>query len=91
MILESACYALKLECALRNLGFVEIGWKVITHYGLFFIFPEGAQPSCKPTDICIGFKVLKHLNAPLVDNPTRLAPTAKAAFSLAEHLSGLDS
>ena len=35
MILEEACYSLKLECALRDLGFVDIGWKCVAHAGIF--------------------------------------------------------
>ena len=27
MTLEDGCYSLKLECALRELGFVDVGWK----------------------------------------------------------------
>ena len=34
MILEEACYSLKLECALRDLGFVDIGWKCVAHAGI---------------------------------------------------------
>jgi len=35
MILEEACHSLKLECALRDLGFVDIGWKCVAHAGIF--------------------------------------------------------
>ena len=38
---EEACYALKLECALRDLGFVDIGWKTVAHAGIFFVQPVG--------------------------------------------------
>ena len=38
---ERACYALKLECALRDLGFVDIGWKTVAHAGIFFVQPVG--------------------------------------------------
>ena len=41
MILEEACHSLKLECALRDLGFVDIGWKCVAHAGIFFIQPVG--------------------------------------------------
>ena len=35
MTLEDGCYSLKLECALRELGFVDIGWKCVAHAGLY--------------------------------------------------------
>ena len=41
MKLEEACYSLKLECALRDLGFVDIGWKCVAHAGIFFVQPVG--------------------------------------------------
>ncbi len=44
MILEEACYSLKLECALRDLGFVDIGWKCVAHAGIFFVQPVGIPP-----------------------------------------------
>ena len=41
MKLEEGCHSLKLECALRDLGFVDIGWKCIAHAGIFFVQPVG--------------------------------------------------
>ena len=48
MLLDEACHSLKLECALRDLGFVDIGWKCVAHAGIFFIqsiripdYPDG--------------------------------------------------
>ena len=35
MLLDEACHSLKLECALRDLGFVDIGWKCVAHAGIF--------------------------------------------------------
>ena len=37
MKVEDGCYSLKLECALRELGFVDIGWKCVAHAGIYFI------------------------------------------------------
>ena len=34
-------YSLKLECALRELGFVDIGWRCVAHAGIFFVQPVG--------------------------------------------------
>ena len=50
MKLEEACFSLKLECALRELGFVEIGWKTIAHAGIYFVEPIGLRPDCGPED-----------------------------------------
>lgn len=41
MTLEDGCYSLKLECALRDLGFVDIKWKCVANAGLYFIMPFG--------------------------------------------------
>ena len=41
MRLIDGCHSLKLECALRDLGFVDIGWKTVAHAGIFFIQPYG--------------------------------------------------
>ena len=41
MNLEEGCHSLKLECALRDLGFVDIGWKCVAHAGIFFVQPVG--------------------------------------------------
>ena len=41
MTLEDGCYSLKLECALRELGFVDVGWKCVAHAGLYFVQPFG--------------------------------------------------
>ena len=37
MKLIDGCHSLKLECALRELGFVDIGWKCVAHAGIFFV------------------------------------------------------
>ncbi len=41
MKLIDGCHSLKLECALRELGFVDIGWKCVAHAGIFFVQPVG--------------------------------------------------
>jgi len=55
MTLEDGCHSLKLECALRELGFVDIGWKCIGHAGLYFIQPFGL-PDDPQADL-LGFQV----------------------------------
>jgi hypothetical protein len=56
MTLQDACYSLKLECALRNLGFIENGWRVVAHAGLFFIEPVGLLQF--PNEHLLGFQLL---------------------------------
>ena len=55
MKLEEACYSLKLECALRELGFVDIGWKCVAHAGIFFVQPVGI-PDDPEADL-LGFSL----------------------------------
>ena len=55
MILEEACYSLKLECALRDLGFVDIGWKCVAHAGIFFVQPVGIPDD--PDGDLLGFSL----------------------------------
>lgn len=57
MTLQDGCYSLKLECALRELGFVDIGWKCVAHAGLFFVQPYGIPDD--PEGDLIGFSVVK--------------------------------
>tara|TARA_B100000927_G_C16470676_1_gene471404 strand:+ start:1834 stop:2079 length:246 start_codon:yes stop_codon:yes gene_type:complete len=49
------CQSLKLECALRQLGFVDIGWKTVAHAGIFFVEPVGV-PDVPDGDL-LGFLV----------------------------------
>ena len=56
MILEEACYSLKLECGLRDLGFVDIGWKCVAHAGIFFVQPIGI-PDDTDGDL-LGFSLI---------------------------------
>ena len=55
MILEEACHSLKLECALRDLGFVDIGWKCVAHAGIFFVQPVGIPDD--PEGDLLGFSL----------------------------------
>ena len=55
MILEEACHSLKLECALRDLGFVDIGWKCVAHAGIFFVQPIGIPDD--PDGDLLGFSL----------------------------------
>jgi len=79
MKLEEACYSLKLECALRELGFVDIGWRCVAHAGIFFVQPVGIPDD--PDGDLLGFS----LSIPnrKTNNRWRLVGTAKRALDLA--------
>jgi hypothetical protein len=92
MILEDACYSLKLECALRKLGFVDVGWRVIAHAGIFFVEPVGWSTVCGPEDDLLGFQLQRHVMAQEVDKRglhlgRPIAQTARKALDLALSLS----
>ena len=55
MRLIDGCHSLKLECAMRDLGFVDIKWKTIAHAGIFFIQPYGIPDD--PEGDLLGFSV----------------------------------
>ena len=79
MKLEEACYSLKLECALRELGFVDIGWRCVAHAGIFFVQPVGIPDD--PDGDLLGFS----LSIPnrKTHREWRLVGTAKRALDLA--------
>ncbi len=79
MTLQDGCYSLKLECALRDLGFVDIGWKCVAHAGIFFIQPVGIPDD--PEGDLLGFS----LSIPNLQDRTynKLMITAKKALDFA--------
>ena len=79
MILKDACDSLKLECALRELGFVDIGWKCVAHAGIFFVQPMGIPDN--PEGDLLGFA----LTVPYAMhyNKIKLMTTAKKALDYA--------
>ena len=79
MNLMDGCHSLKLECALRDLGFVDIGWKCVAHAGIFFIQPVGI-PDDADGDL-LGF----HLTVPYARhyNKVKMVTTAKKALDWA--------
>ena len=91
MTLEDGCASLKLECALRELGFVEIGWRVVAHAGIFFIEPIGWASDSTPSDDLLGFQIQKHIMAQTRSRGLRIdipvAHSAKRALDLAFSLS----
>ena len=84
MKLEEACYSLKLECALRDLGFVDIGWKCVAHAGIFFVQPVGIPDD--PDGDLLGFS----LSIPYKkkNEKYRWLGTAKKALDIAQ---GIDT
>ena len=79
MTLEDGSYSLKLECAIRELGFVDIGWKCVAHAGIFFIQPVGLPDD--PEGELLGFS----LTLPNTHDMrrVRLMRTAKRALDYA--------
>jgi len=86
MLLKEACESIKLECALRELGFVEIGWKTVAHAGIYFLEPIGLTMNYGPEDEALGFVMGEQLFS---RNPSALHymfPSAREAFDMAEEL-----
>jgi hypothetical protein len=87
MTLEEGCLSLKLECALRDLGFVEVQWRVIAHAGLFFVSPVGFYNFSLNDDL-LGFQLSKHCPVAMeIRADCKILPTAKRALDLAFELS----
>ena len=55
MKLNEACDSLKLECALRELGFVDIKWRCVANAGIFFVQPVGFPDD--PDGDLLGFQI----------------------------------
>ena len=84
MLLRDACHSLRLECALREVGFVEIGWKTVARAGIYFIEPIGMKDDAGPRDSLLGFVLEKHLMQRQPDDVRMLFDTAKTAFDMSE-------
>jgi hypothetical protein len=59
MTLEDANYSLKLECALRELGFIEIRERVLANAGIYYVRPVGFSHNAKLWEDLFGFQVEK--------------------------------
>ena len=86
MTLIDACESLKLECALRDLGFVTIGWKVVAHAGLYFVEPIGYRNNCEPEDPMLGFAVGEHMFSHNSGSVHFLFQSAKLALDMSENM-----
>jgi hypothetical protein len=92
MTIEEANVSLKLECALRELGFMEIKNRIVTHCGLYFIFPVGFFYEARLCDDLLGFQIEKSqeweydkISGLCLGKP--IAQSAKSALDLALSLS----
>lgn len=91
MTIEEANYSLKLECALRQLNFVEIGWQAVALAGVFYVIPVSHIVVCHKNDDLLGFQLSRssdldptHLGLRL---DRKIISTAKKALNLAISLS----
>ena len=82
MTIEEGCLSLKLECALRDLGFVEIHYRVIAHAGLFFVSPVGISGFAPGNDL-LGFQISDCLVSEELRADYKIVPTAKRALDFA--------
>jgi len=89
--IEEANYSLKLECALRQLNFVEIGWQAVALAGVFYVIPVSHIVVCHKNDDLLGFQLSRssdldptHLGLRL---DRKIISTAKKALNLAISLS----
>lgn len=80
MKMEEACYSLKLECALRELGFVDIGWRCVAHAGIFFVQPVGIPD--EPDGDLLGFSIT--IPYKKSEKQHKLLGTAKKALDYAQ-------
>ena len=83
MKLIDGCHSLKLECALRELGFVDVGWKCVANAGIFVVLPFGLPED--PEGDLLGFQVVKSSRV------IRLSDSAKKALDFAITMSNQSS
>ena len=79
MKLIDGCHSLKLECALRNLGFVDIKWRWVANAGIFFVVPVGIPDN--PEGDLIGFQITHS------EKVVKLSESAKKALDFAISMS----
>ena len=91
MTIEEANYSLKLECALRQLNVIEIGWQAVALAGIFYVIPVSHIVVCHKNDDLLGFQLSSsndldptHLGLRL---DRRIVSTAKTALNIALTLS----
>jgi len=91
MTIEEANVSLKLECALRELGFMEIKDRIVAYAGLYFIFHVGFYYNATLLDNLLGFQIEKseewEYNRTGLCLGKPIAQSAKSALDLALSLS----
>lgn len=91
MTIEEANVSLKLECALRELGFMEIQERIVAHAGIYFVRPVGFYFSARLWDDVLGFQIEKSEEWEYTKTGLCLgkpiAQSAKSALDLALSLS----
>ena len=80
MKVEDGCYSLKLECALRELGFIDMEWRTVANAGIFFVQPVGMPDD--PEGDLFGFTITYESKVIKMQN------TAKKALDTAIKWSG---
>ena len=87
MKLIDGCHSLKLECALRDLGFVDIGWKCVAHAGIFFVQPVGIPDD--PEGDLLGF----HITVPYAKDykKIKMLQSARKALDFAQGIDQIQS
>jgi hypothetical protein len=86
MTIEEAGDSLKLECFIRELGFIQYRWQVIANAGLYFVDPVSFMVACGPLDDSLGFQLIQEYdvyNCSGLRLGQPLLQTAKAALDLA--------
>ena len=86
MTILDGCFSLKLECALRELGFIEMDWRVVASVGMFFIVPVGYSSLSRAEDDLLGFQIRQTNLTPRLLLDCRTVQTAKSALDLAAKL-----
>ena len=86
MLLKEACESIRLECALRELGFVTLGWKTVARAGIYFLEPIGLRLDSGPEDETLGFVLEERLFKNDPSCPRFLFQSAREAFDMSESL-----
>ena len=87
MTIGEGCDSLKIECALRNFGWIEYKNLIIANVGEYFVRPIGYSPMIEKTDDLFGFQIgkpeiiIKHFDFQLGYLP--FSSSAKRAIEVA--------
>ena len=79
MLLLDGCHSLKLECALRDLGFIDMEWRTIAHAGIFLVQPV-SMPN-DPEGELFGFAITYESKVIKLQNTAKKALDTAVAWS----------